>query len=777
MAIERDPAIQFHPQGTLQAVTRWIARHEDGLAEWAKNIRRAYQPDRADVAEEHRASAIFLRDAHDGKPARIGFLDVGGATFEDVTRWTVWQDPRASAGRSDVETEQTQGNGGKAYMYRLFAGPSYLLGVRDGKRNCKGFEGAVDTLDRGTPGFIPDSPRGREVPIKTVEEELERAIEPYGLDPAQLPEEVRLAVAARGAFTLVEGIDPIDVYEGRIPAEDIVQKFLRHDQTVLVLQQIRVYAAHNAQWFNGGKPLAAEPIVPYPEVEGPFRFPIPEYLPDDDGIQQSTTANGTMPTGVVTIYTSKENMPGAWRRLRPRWKVTYRTSRQVIGSKAITEIMPPAPGYQHVHAVVELDALDSYATHGRVRPREGPLLEAVELFVAAKAREIAKQISDKNKLEFDEHALDEVQKENERLDKWKNRFLEAAGDVGGGGGDDTGGGKKKKKGHKINWGDIAEAIDIEKANQTMRIGRGVVTPLGVVLQPVVRDHYGKPVAGAPLEWISSDRKVVDFVAQDKAMAVKVGKATIRVRIASTGITSVPVAFEVWNVDHVFLTPRELEIPVGTRREVTAEVTNDNGERSADVLLTWRHEADDQMIVRIRPTGWITGNRVGRTVIMAGCGDSTQGGVWSHAGVEVRVVPNPNLPGPGSGFPRLLITDRDPDPETGQIRHGDRESPSLWQEVYDAQHNIWWLNLGAPDARHAFGRRDSDLPLWRQFHAMAIFQMVKQARMHIEYTQKGEHERPETWAEHKASAERFEIQVALAMWEKLSQYVLTGEGIE
>jgi len=310
----------------------------------------------------------------------------------------------------------------------------------------------------------------------------------------------------------------------------------------------------------------------------------------------------------------------------------------------------------------------------------------------------------------------------------------------------------------------------------VRIGRGVATPLEVLLQPVVRDHYGKPVAGAPLEWLSSDRKVVDFVDTGKAAALKVGKATIRVRIVGTGITSDPVTFEVWNIDHVFLTPRELEIPVGTRREVTAEVTNDKGERSAEVLLTWRHEADDEMIVRIRPTGWVTGNRVGRTVILAGAGDPTQGGVWSHAGVEVRVVPNPNVPGPGQGFPRLLITDRDLDPD-GQPRHGDPESPSLWQEVYDEQHNIWWLNLGAPDARHAFSRMEEDPALWRQFHAMALFQMVKQARMHIEYTQKGEQERPENWAEHKASIDRFEIQVALPMWEKLSQYVLTGEGIE
>jgi hypothetical protein len=53
MAIERDRQIRFHELGTFQSVTRWIRGHEEGLAEWLKNARRAYQFDRANVAEAH----------------------------------------------------------------------------------------------------------------------------------------------------------------------------------------------------------------------------------------------------------------------------------------------------------------------------------------------------------------------------------------------------------------------------------------------------------------------------------------------------------------------------------------------------------------------------------------------------------------------------------------------------------------------------------------------------------------------------------------------------
>ncbi|MCH7729027.1 MAG: hypothetical protein IH991_21475, partial [Planctomycetes bacterium] len=62
MPIERDAKIKFHEHGTLQAVTRWIQTHDEGLAEWLKNARRAYQRDRSDVAEEHRAALLLLAD-------------------------------------------------------------------------------------------------------------------------------------------------------------------------------------------------------------------------------------------------------------------------------------------------------------------------------------------------------------------------------------------------------------------------------------------------------------------------------------------------------------------------------------------------------------------------------------------------------------------------------------------------------------------------------------------------------------------------------------------
>src|SRR6266496_1921159 len=106
MAIERNEPIRFHEQGTLDAVTRWVATHSDGIAEWMKNVRRQYQVDRANVAADHRAAVLLLRDSEFfGPRARIGLLDVGGATLEDVTAWSTWQDPEASRRGSSLAEE------------------------------------------------------------------------------------------------------------------------------------------------------------------------------------------------------------------------------------------------------------------------------------------------------------------------------------------------------------------------------------------------------------------------------------------------------------------------------------------------------------------------------------------------------------------------------------------------------------------------------------------------------------------------------------------------
>jgi len=213
MSIDREEQFQIHELGALLTFTKWISSHEQGIAEWLKNVRRAYREDRANVLDAHRVAVILMMDGKcDGPPARFGVLDVGGATLEDVNKWSVWQDYTASGRGSELSEELTQGNGSKAYMYKRFSGRARLLGVKDGKLNCKGFEGPAQTLERGTARYLPKLASARDLPVSTWEAELADALRPYKLRIDELPVDVQKAVEARGAFTLVEGIDPKDLH-------------------------------------------------------------------------------------------------------------------------------------------------------------------------------------------------------------------------------------------------------------------------------------------------------------------------------------------------------------------------------------------------------------------------------------------------------------------------------------------------------------------------------------------------------------------------------------
>lgn len=779
MSIERDPNITFDPEGTLRATTRWVSHHEEGLAEWLKNVRRAYQVDRAAVADDHRIAAILMCDAMDTQPASVGVLDVGGATIADVNRWSEWQSLTAShgSGISIACGEQTQGNGGKAYMYRLFSGKARILGIQDGKRNCKGFEGPQDTVDRGTPGFIANTAMGREAPIGALEIELDAALKPYQLTHRELPKDLLRAIRDRKAFTLVEGAEPRDdgsIWHGKIDSGELMERTLRNDQTALVIEQLVIYAAHNGRWLNDAKRLELESIAPYTGFETPRTIEVPEQLPDARGTLQSTTLDGTRPKGRLIIQTSRVNMYASSKKLRPRWKVSYRSAHQMIGSKPISELIPTTPGNYFVYATVELAALEpDYVTHGRIRPNDGPLLEALDLFIGEKLRELANEINARRRHEMDKEALDQVHRENQELDHWKNQFLvaESSAIVVPRG--------KRTTSQPWQWGTIPFSVEIQCSNETLRVAKGVNLPLSWILKPVVRDSSGRPVRDQELVWISDDPKTAGFRTPGIGELTGFEKGMCRVRAKVKGYTveSDPVVIEVWNIDHVLLTPRDLQIPLGTWREITAEVTNDEGIRATNVLLDWEHDADDPLVVRIRPTGVVTGNRLGRTSISAGAGDPDARGVWARVRVQAVVTENPKASEKGLGFPTLKVTGRDEDPETGRVREGDPDQPALWQDPIDFLNNIWWLNLESSDAAFAFAQREEHPELWRSFHAQITVEMVVQVLMLQDYTNKREGEQATVWAEHRAALDRLRIQLVPQMWEKLKDYVSLGRGLE
>lgn len=780
MAIERDKSIVFHEQGTLNAVTRWISTHDEGIAEWLKNTRRAYQVDRANVSEADKICVLLLKDSDGHGSGRIGLLDIGGATLEDIERWSIWQDPQASSRNSGVTEEETQGNGGKAYMFRMFTGPARILGVVDRSRNCKGFDGAPVSLERGTPGFVPSVAAGREVHDVDWRSELQRVLLGYGLEFEDLPSECRKALERRQRFTVVEGENPVDLYRGRIDVQNLIQRILRHDQSTLAVQQMRIYAIHNGVTQNDSKPLELEAILPYPGLEGPFIYEIPAELRDEDGVTQPTTQGGTKPAGRLLLWTSEHNMPARHKVLRPRWKLSYRSSQDMLGSKSISEIAPATPGAEFIYGQVELETLSAYVTTGRVRPKDGPLVQAIDLFAADKLRDLAKLINDRRRHEQDSDELDEVHRENKLLDEFKNKFMPSEGFDGNGNRGNGGPGPKPPPPPPPPppHGDTPSVIELDwPEDKVLRVGLGAALRLPTILGSHVRDDAGRIVPGVALEWISDNDQIARIDNSGVLKGRHKGSCSVHARVAGNSICSTKISIEVWLVDHVLLTPRSLEILLGNKEVITAEVTNDQGERATDVLLEWGHDADDPLIVRISPFGAVFANRIGRTSISAGARGVGEEPVWARVRVDVEIKPNPDTPKRGSGLPRLLLTDRDVDPLTGEIRNGSPDQPTLWQEVSDVINNIWWLNLQSEDAAFAFEKKSDDSRFWRMFHAQEVVEMVVQVHMQQEFTVRGEDEKPDLWLIHKQALERNQIGLKQAMWDELKQYVDTGRVLE
>src|SRR3989344_559771 len=766
LKIERGK-IEFHEQGTLKSLTQWINRHDDGFPEWIKNVRAAYS--RQNLPEKYKVAVLLFKDKDKKSPARLGLLDVGGATEEDIRRWSVWQDPEASS-RGQEKQEETQGNGGKAYMYRLFEGPAYLIGVKNKVRNCKGFMGDRASLERGNPGFIPSKNEGNNYGLNSSqwgEDELLSELQKFGTDIGSLPTEVKNTIHERKSFTMVTGSDPID-WENR-DVKLFLKKVIRQPQSTLAIEQIRFYVIHNGQLLFKGKPLKLEEITHHPNFKKPIVYDIPEIILTKDGDQVNTTksSSGKHDIGKLTLYTSKENMAASYATLKPRWVVTYKTKYEVVGEKAVPEIIS-TPGTHFIYATIELDALSpDYVELGRKRPNPGKLVDAVDKFVSEKIWDLAKQINELNKQELDKTFLEEIQKENNFLNELKNQFLPKGGSLEVADSEGEGTGSRKQKTHTVKWG--KEVHKIETQVYILKIAVGVSVNLKALLKPTARDIHNNPIMSPNWDWKSDNKEIIEMDNDGNCIARSKGVCKVWVSLAKSSVISAPTEVEVWQIKEIILSPRNLEIPTGHIKMVTAQVTNDEGDKSADVLLKWRHDSDDQKLIKISPKGYIFGNTIGKTNVYA------EAEVSCTNPCEVEVVKGPNIDGKGSGFPELKLTEKDVDPFTGEVREGDPEAAALWQEPWDVQNNIWWLNLQSKDAAFAYNHREENPSLWRLFHAKVLVEMMIQVHMQEEYSRK--EQKPGLWSDHKYFYDRKYAELSQAMWEKLGKYVEYGTGEE
>jgi hypothetical protein len=786
MSLQTINRLPIHDFGALQGLTRWISTHDSGISEWLKNVRAAYQEKRADVKLQNRVAILLIKDKDKSGPARFGVLDVGGLSFDDVSSWSVWNDPDASS-RGGPKQEENQGNGGKAYAYKMFKGPSYILGVKNNLCNQVGFIGEQNTLERGLPRYYPatnqvvwqsgnkikPTSEEKDIEIKDWKEEVVKQLVQFKAGYHALPKTFVNAIERRNAFTIVVGVDPIDWKGGKSNIKQLIRNILHNQQSQRAIQEVDFYVMHNGKLINKDKPLELEKIDPYPGYEGPFEINIPEVLLGPDGNQVNTTksSSGKHDIGKITLYTSKDSMESSWKLLKPRWVVNYRTKLENIGQKTITEIVPSTPGSHFIYADVDLDALSPDSVDaGRKRPNPTRLIKAVDDFLAEKIIDLAKKINELQKQEVSKSILDEIDKENEYLNNLKNEFLPAAGGLGLGDLDGSGAGKKKKDKKSFTYGKKPNKIEV--LTYTLKIAQGIEINLKSILYPIIRDEDGNPVKSEMI-WKSDDKNIIKLNKDGNCKTISAGICKIVISIKNTDITSPPIDIEVVRIKDVLLTPRDIKLEVGRKKQIISQINTINNQKHSDVILEWKHDSADKNLIKISPKGFIYGNRVGETNVTAGT--YYEGGVWATNSVFVEVIPTQDKGKAGSGFPTLKICDKHYDDFTGKIREGDPDEPALWQEYWDVENNIWWLNTQSRDAHFAYEEfKKGNKQVWKMFHAKLLVEMVIQAYFQFDYTSKREGEKPTIWADHKYYYDRKYVELTQAMWEKYLEKYVRGE---
>ena len=270
-----------------------------------------------------------------------------------------------------------------------------------------------------------------------------------------------------------------------------------------------------------------------------------------------------------------------WRKhkeLRSRWKVSYRAGENMVGSKKVSELVPNTPGNQFVYATVELSALEpDYVALGRVGRTTG---RSLKLLIRSSLTASENSRNRSMSTDATKWTNNNLTKSNRRIGSSMisrtascrtPRMLKVKDPttvIGGGNGPPV-----PPPPPPPPRGEVPERLEIGWAeDQVLRIGRGVEIRLASLVRPRAVDSAGRTVPKLTFEWTSNDRHVVEFVGTDAAIARGKGRTTIFITVAGTSIRSREIPVEVWNVDHVLLTPRSLELPLGKRKQIVAEVT-------------------------------------------------------------------------------------------------------------------------------------------------------------------------------------------------------------
>lgn len=702
-----DDDIKVHEEGAIRLICSAYQTHDDGLPELVKNAADEYM--RTDAPLEKRVIVVLLHSENKSFPSSISVLDFNGMTSKVIEEdFRVWADPEASQRRrpkGKLGVQGGLGNGGKCYMTMVFDEYAILHTVKASKGSRYGVRAGTVQF-----GYVPDRESGRDFRVPDLKAELVTALSSIGVDFSALPAAAHGAFASSDGFTLVTGTKPKG-WRGRVPVAYVMQALRDHPQMRVSLEFCQVFIMHNGTAVPKGSPMALDAIPPDAGFAEDRVIDIPPELIDPStGDRVSTTQDGSESPGMLTLKSSGSSMRYS-RKLRH--VINYRAKSGFIGYRPVLEFDVNSPAKERIYGDCSLMSLEPMRQNRRAELANSPLTRAVEAFIGTKIEEYAKEFEARDRREYDQVEKDELSKMNDALDQWKNQFmaqyLEGIWGVGG-----TKGRKKPDPPPPLPSG-TPKSIEVALSHP--------YSGVGVAFRPALRffDGSGVRIRPTPYRWVSDDTNIA-WVDDDLNVVTTFapGRTEIWAQTLDSKVTSNRVMLEVVKIKSVTLSPAELEIPLGSRHTITALCKLSDGQVTSDIYLVWFET--DGTVAQVSASGQVFAHALGSTEVTAG-----DDKCMAEDSVKVKVV---EAAGGGDdrghGYPRILISGVNKDPDTLIDVNFQNDDPPVLQQPEDVNRNIWWINSTSPFAGMYLGPRYGVKSReWRQYHVERVVEVMAQ----------------------------------------------------
>lgn len=691
-----DLDVKVHEEGAIRLICAPFQTHESGLPEWVKNAADEYARTNRDGDE--RLILLVLNDDKQRRTPSISCLDFSGMTSDVIEQhFRKWADPDAAAQKGNkLESIQGgHGNGGKCYMCQMFDDRAVMDTVKNGIGCTYGVP-----ADSVKFGYFPSRAEGRDFRTDGAPKRLREILRDLYCQSDRLPAPVQKAVGACTGYTIVSGFGPKGLV-GRSAFVSLVEHLQEHPQMIRTLEACRVYVMLNGAPYNDGRPLSLPKIPPIQGGETPRVIPIPEKLTDPAYRSTvSTTENGKFPCGEVTLLTSDKSM--RWSR-KGRHVITFKAGAEYIGYIPVPDLDVQSPFRDQIYGECRLEALRPLAQNDRGLLAEGPLTRAVKVFLSEQITRYAREFEAKEKKKYDQKEKSELSKINEALDKWKNQFL-----------DNLFGGKGKGPGSVV---PPPQRLPSGKPARIHINLSHTQAGVGVSLKPTIEFYNAENerIRPVPFRWTSDDTNVAMV---DEELGVvntyASGTTNLHAETADGKTRSNSTSLEVVVIREIEVFPAVIECPVGSRRALEAICTLANGETSSGVYLVWSES--NVKVARVGPAGVVYGFETGECEISAGDDHAI-----AKSPAIVRVTPATGTgghEGRGHGYPTILISGINNDPDTKEPVNLSRDYPPVYQGPQDVDRNIWWINSSSPlasmllDKGRGYGYQSRE---WRMYH--------------------------------------------------------------